>query len=234
MKIKVAQCWDDGIINDIRLTEILRKYGAKATFNLNPGFMKETRGSASFVSRDFQGWSYNGFLCGKLSTKDIPEIYDGFELASHGWRHEVAGQVPDDVFIQAAVDARKYLEDIVQKPCRGFAWPCGRTTPSTVELLRRNGFAYGRTTNNRDDVTTNEEPLLLDSNCHYQACDFYRRFEKARETGVFYFWGHSYEMYRYDELWAHFEEKIRFLSEDPDVEWVNVIDLVPLLRGGKQ
>ena len=30
--IRVAQCWDDGVATDIRLTEILRKYNAKATF----------------------------------------------------------------------------------------------------------------------------------------------------------------------------------------------------------
>ena len=37
--MKVVQCWDDGVINDVRLTNLLRKYGAKATFNLNPGTM---------------------------------------------------------------------------------------------------------------------------------------------------------------------------------------------------
>ena len=35
--LKVVQCWDDGVINDIRLTDLLRRWGAKATFNLNPG-----------------------------------------------------------------------------------------------------------------------------------------------------------------------------------------------------
>jgi len=39
--IKVAQCWDDGVATDIRLIEILRKYNAKATFNLCPGIMAE-------------------------------------------------------------------------------------------------------------------------------------------------------------------------------------------------
>ena len=39
--IKVAQCRDDGVATDIRLIEILRKYNAKATFNLCPGIMAE-------------------------------------------------------------------------------------------------------------------------------------------------------------------------------------------------
>ena len=28
--MKVVQCWDDGVINDLRLTGMLRQYGAKA------------------------------------------------------------------------------------------------------------------------------------------------------------------------------------------------------------
>ena len=30
--VKVACCWDDGVVNDIRLISLLRKYKAKATF----------------------------------------------------------------------------------------------------------------------------------------------------------------------------------------------------------
>ena len=40
--IKVAQCWDDGVINDIKVADLCRKYGAKATFNLNPALHHAT------------------------------------------------------------------------------------------------------------------------------------------------------------------------------------------------
>ena len=43
--IRVAQCWDDGVTDDIRLIEILRKHGAKASFNLNPALHKDVAGS---------------------------------------------------------------------------------------------------------------------------------------------------------------------------------------------
>ncbi len=41
--MKVIQCWDDGIADDVRLTGILRRYSAKATFSLNPGLTLEER-----------------------------------------------------------------------------------------------------------------------------------------------------------------------------------------------
>ena len=229
--MKIAQCWDDGVQNDISLVELLRRYGAKATFNLNPGLMGETRTPNRWADRAHAGWSFNGFVSGKLSRNDIAEVYSGFQVASHCWCHETVGRRPDDVWIKAAVDARHYLEDIVQRECPGFAWPCGTYSPETVALLRQNGFAYGRTTVSVDDVTACTEPMALHPNCHFMARDFWDRYERARATGVFYFWGHSYEMYEYPPLWDQFEQKIRAISEDPENEWVDVVDLVPLLHG---
>ena len=48
--------FDDGNVDDIRLIEILNKYGLKATFNLNSGLLAD-----SFV------WNYNG-------VKDVHHI----------------------------------------------------------------------------------------------------------------------------------------------------------------
>ncbi|MGI6496315.1 MAG: polysaccharide deacetylase family protein [Kiritimatiellia bacterium] len=228
--MKVVQCWDDGVLNDIRLADLLRRYGAKATFNLNPGWMGDARGVDRWTNRSDRGWSHSGFIAGKLSLRDLPEIYDGFQVASHCWRHEVAGTVPDGQWIQSALEARHFLEDLFQRPCRGFAWPCGVDTPATIALLREQGFAYGRSTRYTWDVTRCPEPLALATNCHFQSNEFWARYEKAKETGVFYFWGHSYEMFHYDEMWDHFEEKIRFITGDPDAEWADVIDIVPLLQ----
>ena len=43
--MKVIQCWDDAVSTDIKLTDILRKYNAKATFNLNAGLIKQEKSS---------------------------------------------------------------------------------------------------------------------------------------------------------------------------------------------
>lgn len=41
--MRIMQCWDDGDVDDIRLVGILRKHGARATFNINPGGWKSER-----------------------------------------------------------------------------------------------------------------------------------------------------------------------------------------------
>lgn len=230
-KIKVAQCWDDGVYNDIRITDILRKYNAKATFNLNPGLLGETRTPSSWARFGETDWGYHGFRVGKLGKRDLCEIYDGFQVASHCWRHESAGDAPDDVFFKAAMDARKYLEDLFQRPCHGFAWPNGKATPHTADMLRDAGFEYGRTTQYATNVLSYTHPMMLNSSCHFQDRGFYHLYQAAKETsGVFYFWGHSYELLEYDQLWNQYEQQIKFISEDPDAEWIDVIDIVHLPR----
>ena len=41
--MKVTQSWDDGIVDDVKLVELLLRYRATATFNLNPGLHQPQR-----------------------------------------------------------------------------------------------------------------------------------------------------------------------------------------------
>ena len=221
--IKVCQCWDDGVLNDIKVAELCRKYNAKATFNLNPGLHLPTE-------RRTTGWMFRdtGYCPGKLAWNEVTSVYEGFEVASHGMRHCNAGEVPDEVFIADAVDARKIIEDLFQKECRGYAWPCGKFTETTLKLMHEAGFAYGRTTKYSESVLPCENFMALRSNCHFMNVNFWDIFEKAKPSGVFYFWGHSYEMMEDPVLWQAYEDKLKRFDEDPEVEWINVIDLVSL------
>ena len=225
--VKVAQCWDDGVETDIQLIEILKKYNAKATFNLNPGTMEDNTVKRHWVSRDYKGWSHYGFHGGKIGKKDLREIYAGFLVASHGLLHKNAGMVPDAEFMEDAAGAKKFLEDLFETECPGYAWPCGRYTQKTADLMLDAGFKYGRTVMNTDNVENYTHPMILSSSCHFLANDFYSKFEAAKaRNGVFYFWGHSYEMLDSEGLLKQLEEKIRFITEDPETEWINVVDIV--------
>ena len=120
--------------------------------------------------------------------------------------------------------------NLFEKECRGFAWPCGRVTDSTARLLREAGFAYGRTTAITEDVTNCADTMRLASSCHFHDPAFYAKYEEAKKTGVFYFWGHTYEMFDYDQLYLQLEDRIRYITEDPESEWADVIDIVPLCK----
>lgn len=225
--LKICTCWDDGVINDVRLIALLRTYNAKATFNLNPGLHGKERSSGNWTYKgEFQGKTIE-YKAGKLGLGEIKDVYDGFEVASHGWTHKGAKNTPVEGMLKEAVDARNWLEDLFQKECPGYAWPGGQVTMESADALKEAGFAYGRTTRNTDNVLNYEHPLLLDSSCHFRNPAFRQIMEKAREgSGYFYFWGHSYEMMDVPEMWQDFEEKLKAISENPDNEWIDVIDLM--------
>ncbi len=218
MMLRIAQCWDDGDVTDIRVAELLRKYNAKATFNLCPGMLFPDR-------RNWRG-SFEDFSRCKLAANELVETYRGFQLASHTMTHVNAGEVPDALFLQEALDARHYLEDLCGRACRGFAWPCGKYTPETVRLLKAAGFAYGRTTQNTAQVIPCPEPMTLHSSCHFRNPAFRQILQAAGPDGVFYFWGHSYEMKDDPARWQEFEDHLKFIADLPNAIWVDVIDLV--------
>jgi hypothetical protein len=38
-------------------------------------------------------------------------------------------------------------------------------------------------------------------------------------------------MLEYDKLWEQFELKLKYINDDPDSEWANVVDIAPLCDG---
>ena len=77
-------------------------------------------------------------------------------------------------------------------------------------------------------------PMALRSSCHFLSPDFWRRYDEAKARGgVFYFWGHSYEIFEYDPLWDQLEGKLRLIAEDPDAEWIDVVDLARMLSASR-
>lgn len=212
-----AQCWDDGNVSDLRIMELCRKYGAKATFNITPGrYQKQVRTFAR---------TWEGFDIWRFSLNEIASVYEDFPLASHTMTHPHPTQIPPEVFRREALDARKYIEDLRQCEARGFAWPFGEYNQTCVEILREEGFVYGRTCANTDRVVPCEEPLAAATSTHWLNPDFELRLKTAKESGVFYFWGHSYEMKDDPRLWARYEEILRVLSSDPEAVWVDVMEL---------
>ena len=225
--VQVAQCWDDGVVTDLRLTEILRKYGAKATFNLCPGHYGEKRVEPSWMVPGYIGWSHRGMHGGSFALSELVTVYRGFRIASHGMRHLSALEHSDEDFLKDAMDARKFLEDLFQIECPGYAWPYGRYTPLKAAALLEAGFEYGRTAEYTGCVESYENPMMLHSSCHFQDPFFYQKYENAKARGgIFYFWGHSYEMMDSQGMWKQLEDKIAFIADDSAARWIDVIDIV--------
>lgn len=221
--LEVACCWDDANETDIRLVGLLKKYHAKATFNINLGFhYRKFRRTCIWQVKD-----HPDFVNRWLGRDEMTEIYRGFKVASHGLFHLNYDPAHPEEFLCDQCENRKALEDLFQMEIPGMAYPCGVCDRDAARVLADAGFRYGRTTEYTGNFADNDEPLLLKTQAHFQVPDFLQRAEYAKtHGGRFYFWGHSCEMQNVDANWAQLESYLARFDADPDVRWVDVVDLL--------
>ncbi len=216
--LKVVQCWDDGVHDDIALIEILRKYGAKASFNLNPALYKDER----------TGWHNDNLNkdISRLAQSELKDVYAGWTVANHSMSHHWPLKIPLEQWRLEVVDARKWLQDFFQQPVLGFAYPFGSFDDATAQVLREAGHVYGRTTQKSTPCLPVADPMQFHPDCHFLDEKFWERYEQAKqsEAGVFYFWGHSYELHT-PERWENFEACIQKIATDPQAEWAELPEL---------
>ena len=227
--IRVTQSWDDGVTDDVRLIELLRKYQAKGTFNLIAGHHDPER-------RDTQ-WRYqdtkNVFM---LALPELPALYRDFEVASHSYTHPNLAELPADKLTWELAESRKRLEEIFQRPVRGFAYPYGTFNDAVKTELRRQGYVYARTAIPAPEYAALGGPAPLYSfppadamefgtTTHHLNPQFWDEFDRAKSRGgYFHFWGHSYEFLN-ESMWTDFEEKLARLHADAQVRWMTNLDL---------
>jgi len=214
-QITVVQCWDDGVSTDIPLIEILQRHGARATFNLNIGLHEKTRPS---------GREYKGTRVQRLALPELRDVYDGFVVANHSITHPRLELMSIENARRDIAEGRERLQQLFQQPVEGFAYPFGTYNDNVMDAVRSTGHLYGRTVKNAASPFPPENPMAFHPTCHFLAPDFLQRYENAKTTGVFYFWGHSYEMIS-ESMRQDFENKIKYISDDPESRWADVIDL---------
>lgn len=214
--MKIVQCWDDGVSTDLRLTELLRRHGAKASFNLNPGLVAEERQP---------GWVHQGTPVWRLGWREMKQAYAGFTIANHSLTHPHLDELPAAELKREIAESRCRLQQFFGQPVAGFVYPFGATSAVVEDAVAEAGHVYGRTTQAVAHAWPVARAMALHPNCHFQAADFWSRHEQARASGVFYFWGHSYQMTT-EAQWAALDATLVRLGADPQAQWCEVGDLV--------
>lgn len=217
--MKIVQCWDDGVEDDIHLIELLRKHGAKASFNLNAGLHGSRRGGT---------WRYKDTKeVRRLALGELCDVYEGFTIANHTLTHPWLDQITPDQMRLEVVEGRERLQDIFGQEVTGFAYPYGKHTPHVVKAVREAGHVYARTCGNLHPAfPVTGDPMTLASDCHFKDPQFWKYYDKAKAAGApaFYFWGHSYEMLT-DDDWNEFASKLARFRDDPEAAWGELPEL---------
>jgi peptidoglycan/xylan/chitin deacetylase (PgdA/CDA1 family) len=219
----VTTSWDDGHPLDLRLAELLSRYGMPGTF---------------YVPRDVR-WS-------RMTESEIRRLSSRFELGGHTLHHVLLDRVADDKARNQLAGSRHWIEDVTGKACRIFCFPGGKFRPRQLSLARESGYQAVRTTellsmhlprrvNGLAVVPTTVQvfphsPLAYGRNA-IRRCSVWRLVgtgallygrdwlklahslfdETLSHGGVFHLWGHSWEIEQ-EHQWERLEALLAIMA----------------------
>ncbi len=193
--INIEVSMDDGGVLDMKVADILDKYGMKGTF---------------YIVIDWVG--KDGFL-----TWDQVKELDkrGFEIGSHTLTHpqDLKELYTEGLFYEVQ-NSKDMIETVLGHNISKFCYPRGRQNQRVRNMVEEAGYVEARTTG-KPGVTKVEDKLQLPGTIHIfnrkeygnqNIVDFANDvFEKLKKEGGYCnIWGHSKEIER-DQLWSTLE-----------------------------
>lgn len=223
----VTTSWDDGHPLDLRIAELLQKYGLRGTFY------------TPMISE----W-------GVMTARQIRDLGATFEIGAHTLEHRVLTTLSDDEAQREIFESKSWIEEVTGRPCAMFCPPQGRFTHRHVGMARNAGFVGLRTVElmslgfpRREGgvlvmpTTVQAHPhemLTYAKNAvkraafgnlwryiaHGRASDWPTLAESLlrdaiEQGGVFHLWGHSWELQEYGQ-WSRLDNVLALMGELTD------------------
>lgn len=209
----VTLSYDDGTVHDIRMMEILDRYGLKASFHLN---------AAHFFPEDGVRERFDG----RMKLSEAQALYCGseHEVAAHGLNHAPLSLLKDTEILYEVLEDRKCLEAAFGRLVTGFAYPYGSVGSQSPKLLEACGIQYARCSGRTGNFNFPPENWMqISSTCHHNAenlMELAQRFVEAQPNGLrntmFFMYGHSYEFDR-DNNWEVLEKFAAYIGGREDI-----------------
>ena len=213
--------YDDAVEQDMRLVEIFRSTGMRATFNVNAGQIPP------------EGTVHpEGTIHRRMTQSQILKTYteDVCEVACHSYEHPHLTACSSAVACNQIIEDRKALEKLFNRPIHGMAYPYGPTNDTVVEICRLCDIYYSRTTVSTKNFDMPTDWLRLPATCHHKNPDLMelaQRFINLNATRLpqlFYVWGHAYEFEQHDN-WHIIEEFCQKMSGKDDIWYATNMEI---------
>lgn len=214
----VTLSFDDGFYYDRDMVKILDQYGVKCTFNLNSFRLDQKN-------------------C--IASEEVAELYKNHEVAVHTLTHPHLQDLDRGSLAYQIIADRKYLEELVQKPVEGMAYPyCLKDVPGLVDTVAACGIRYSRTVDNTHSLDLPDDYLRWHPTCHQSDPRLPEMFDKLlapvppvhqRHVPVklLYIWGHSYE---YKDNWEALENMCKLISGNEEVWYATNGEIVDYME----
>lgn len=222
--------YDDGVEQDVRLIEIMRKNGVKGTFNIGAGLFKDPNTVYP-----------KGQVHRRMTLDACLKAYEGddIEVAVHGFTHPFLESLPSPSAVMEIIEDKKQLEDAFGSIIRGMAYPFGTYSDTVVDILRLCGIAYSRTVESHHGFALPKDWLRLGATCHHndpmlmELGDRFIGAEVKRDPMLFYLWGHSYE-FEADNNWHVIEAFLEKIGNRDDIWYQTNIGIHDYVEASKK
>lgn len=217
--------YDDGVVQDIRLSEIMKKNGLKGTFNVNSGLYCDENEARNVFD-------------GRMKLSEAKKLYigSGNEIAIHGYTHPYLEKLRNEDIIDEIVKDRLSVENNYGVIAKGMAYPFGTFNDTVLDALKLCGISYARTVNSTGKFDFPSDWLKLNPTCHHNspnlmkfADTFIENEPKYHNVWMFYLWGHSYEFDQNDN-WNVIEKFAEFIGQRKDVWYATNIEIYNYVR----
>lgn len=217
--------YDDGSIHDIKMVNILDKFGIKATLNIQ---------SSDFYPEDGEKdgqW--------KMKISEMKELFKSgnHELAIHGYHHPFFSMLRSEKVLTEVLDDRRKLESEMGMIVRGMAYAFGSYNDEVVDCLKKCGVCYSRTVDSTERFYLPDEWLKWHPTCHHKnpkLFDLAKEFMEKKDVyearnHLFYLWGHSHEFER-DKNWDILEKFCEYASGKDDIWYATNIEIYDYVK----
>ena len=218
--------YDDGVVQDIRLINIMNKYGLKGTFNIN---------SSYYCSEDTVRDKFEGRM--KLSEAKDLYLSSDHEIAIHGLTHPFLERLKKDEIAYEVLEDRICVERDYGRIARGMAYPFGTYSQEVIDVLKICGICYSRTTRSTGNFSLPHNWHELHPTCHHndpKLMEYAKIFAEGKihyalENRMFYLWGHSYEFDNNDN-WNVIEEFAEYIGGRSDIWYATNIEIYDYIK----
>lgn len=225
----ITLSYDDGVKNDLKLLEIINRYGIKATFNLNNDKLRSDNFNAEEIKKHY------------LSA--------GHEIAVHGEMHLANGNVASIDGIRDVLLCRLELEKKTGRIIKGMAYPDtgiskfanGVSYDGVKQYLSDLGISYSRTLGgDNNNFMLPEDWYAWMPTAHHdnpQIMEYIEEFinlempqyHARHDARLFYMWGHSYE-FDNNNNWEHLEEICQKLGGRDDIWYATNMEIYSYVK----
>jgi peptidoglycan/xylan/chitin deacetylase (PgdA/CDA1 family) len=220
----ITTSWDDGHPLDLRVADLLAKYGLRGTF-----YVPRTAENAT------------------MTVEQVRELSQSFEVGAHTLHHVVLTGAGEQEARREIADSRSWIEDSTGQPCPMFCPPRGKFSARHLRLIREASYGGSRNVELLSlDFPRQQDGLMLMPTtvqahphgllayvrnvlrraavgnlwlylAHGRSTDWARLARSLLERalasgGVLHLWGHSWEVEQTGQ-WQRLEEVLRFLGQ---------------------